>query len=196
MILSINLISTALLWINRTNNKSPGAVDNASGVSCVLEILHHFSDPKNKLNNLTLWFIFTGAEESGTMGVRDFYKDIKDFDREKTYTVNFDCIGKQVTLWDHGLLNNKYYKSYNYILENKEVMNLAKKTHRVYIGAYSDGLFLLNKKFKGIGNGDKSNNKYIHSKNDNLELIDVSVIKKLSNFYTILLYEFDINLNK
>jgi len=196
LVLSINLISTVLLWINRTNNESPGAIDNATGISCVLEILHHFSDPKNRLNNFTLWFVFTGAEESGTMGVRNFYNYIKDFDREKTYTVNFDSIGKQVTLWDHGLLNNKYYKSFNYILENKEIMNLAKKTHRFYIGAYSDGLFLLNKKFKGIGNGDKSNNNYIHSKNDTLELIDVRVIKKLSKFYSILLQEVDMNLNK
>jgi len=162
-LLIMNLIATAILWINTTNNESPGAVDNASGISCVMEILHHFSDPKNRLNNFTLWFIFTGAEESGTMGVRNFYHNIKDFDRKKTYIVNFDSIGKQVTLWDHGLLNNKYYKSFNYILENREIMNLAKKTHRFYIGTYSDGLFLLNKKFKGIGNGDKGNNKYVHS---------------------------------
>ncbi|MFX1425893.1 MAG: M28 family metallopeptidase [Promethearchaeota archaeon] len=195
-VLSINLIAIVFLWINITNNKSPGAIDNASGVSCVLEILRHFSDPKNRLNNITLWFVFTGAEESGTMGVRNFYYIIKDFDREKTYIVNFDSIGKKVTLWDHGLLNNKYYKSFNYILENREIMNLARKTHRLYIGTYSDGLFLLNKKFKGIGNGDKSNNNYIHSKNDNLELIDVKVIKKLSKFYNILLHEVDINLNK
>jgi hypothetical protein len=196
ILLTINLLAIIILWINVTNNKSPGAIDNASGVSCVLEILQYYTDPQNRLNNITLWFVFTGAEESGTMGVRNFYKNIRKFDREETYTINFDCIGKKVTLWDHGLLNNKYYKSYNYILENKDVIKLAKKTHRVYIGAYSDGLFLLNKKFKGIGNGDKGNNNYVHSKNDTLDLIDIRVIKKLSKFYNILLHEVDINLNK
>jgi hypothetical protein len=195
-VLSVNLIAILILWINITDNKSPGAIDNASGVSCVLELLHHYSETANRLNNITLWFVFTGAEESGTMGVRNFYNIIKDFDREKTYIVNFDSVARKATLWDHGLLNNKYYKSFNYILENKEIINLAKKTHRFYVGAYSDGLFLLNKKFKGLGNGDKSTNNYIHSENDRIELIDVKVLQKLCQFYDILLSEVDINLNK
>ncbi|MFW9782010.1 MAG: M28 family peptidase [Candidatus Heimdallarchaeota archaeon] len=195
-LLCINITALIILWMNITNNKSPGAIDNASGVSCVLELLHFYSDPLNRPKNYALWFVFTGAEESGTMGVRNFYKIIKNFDREKNYIVNFDSIAKEVILWDHGLLNNKYYKSFNYILENKEIMSLAKKTHRFYIGTYSDGLFLLNKKFKGLGNGDKSNYKYIHSENDNLEKIDINVLKRLCQFYKILLNEIDINLKK
>jgi hypothetical protein len=193
-LLCINLTALFILWMNATNNISSGAIDNASGVSCILELLHFYSDPLNRPKNYALWFVFTGAEESGTMGVRNFYKIIKNFDRERTYIVNFDSIAKKVILWDHGLLNNKYYKSFNYILENKEIMSLAKKTHRFYIGTYSDGLFLLNKKFKGLGNGDKSNYKNIHSENDNLEKIDISVLKRLCQFYNILLNEIDINL--
>ncbi|MFX0156036.1 MAG: hypothetical protein ACFE9Q_16065, partial [Candidatus Hodarchaeota archaeon] len=69
-----------------------------------------------------------------------------------------------------------------------------KKTYRFYIGTYSDGLFLLNKKFKGIGNGDRSTYNYVHSKNDDLDKIDVIVLKKLCQFYTILLNEVDMNL--
>ena len=196
LIISTNCIAIVILWINKTNNKSKGAIDNASGISCVLELLQYYSNPKNRLNNYNLWFVFTGAEESGTMGVRNFYNDIKYFDRDKTFIINFDSIAKKVNLWDHGLLNNKNYKSFNYILENKDIMSLEKKTHRFYIGTYSDGLFLLNKGFKGLGNGDKSSYNYIHSVNDDVAKIDVKVLKKLCQFYTILLNEVDINLNK
>ncbi len=196
LIISINLGATVILWINKTNNKSKGAIDNASGISCVLELLHYYSNPKNILNNYHLWFVFTGAEESGTMGVRNFYNNIKDFDRDKTFIINFDSIAKKVNLWDHGLLNNKNYKSFNYILENKDIMSLEKKTHRFYIGTYSDGLFLLNKKFKGLGNGDKSTYNYVHSEDDDLDKIDINILKKLCQFYTVLLSEVDINLNK
>jgi hypothetical protein len=193
-ILSINCIAIIILWINKTNNVSKGAIDNASGISCVLELLHYYSNPKNRLSNYDLWFVFTGAEESGTMGVRNFYKNIENFNRDKTFTINFDSMAKKANLWDHGLLNNKYFKSYNYILENKDIMSLEKNTHRFYIGTYTDGLFLLNKRFKGLGNGDRSTYKFVHSENDDLDKIDVTVLKKLCQFYTILLNEVDINL--
>ncbi len=195
LIILINCATTIILWINTTNNNSKGAIDNASGISCVLEILQYYSNPENRLKNYNLNFVFTGAEESGTIGVRNYYKRIKNCDRNKTYIINFDSIAKRVYLWDHGLINNKYFKSINYILENKEIMSLE-KTRRFYIGTYSDGLFLLNKEFQGIGNGDKSSYNYIHSVNDDVDKIDLTVLKKLSHFYTILLNEVDINLNK
>jgi len=190
LILVVNYIALFLLWLNRTNNKSPGAIDNASGIVCVIELLNYFSNPVNRLKNYNLWFVFTGAEESGTMGVRNFYKYIKDYDREKTYIINFDSIAEKVNLFDHGLLNNKYFKSFNYILENKDIMKIE-KTHRFYIGTYSDGLFLLNKKFQGLGNGDRSTYNYVHSENDDVDKININTLKKLCQFYTILLKELD-----
>ncbi|UCC18489.1 MAG: M28 family peptidase [Promethearchaeota archaeon] len=193
LIVIINSLATIMILINTTNNKSNGAIDNASGISCVLELLNYFSIPKNRLNNYNLWFVFTGAEESGTMGVRNFYRFIKYFDRNKNYIINFDSIAKKVNLWDHGLLNKKYFKSFNYILENKDIITLEKKTYRFYIGTYSDGLFLLNKKFRGLGNGDRSTYNYVHSKKDDPDKIEISVLKKLCNFYTMLLKELDNN---
>ncbi|MFX1570455.1 MAG: M28 family peptidase [Promethearchaeota archaeon] len=192
-ILCFNFLSMVILWVNKTNNISKGAIDNASGVSCVLELLQYYTNPTNRPENYNLWFVFTGAEESGTMGVRNFYNIIKYFDRDKTYTINFDSIAKNINLWDHGLLNNKYFKSFNYILENKDIITLEKKTYRFYIGTYSDGLFLLNKKFKGLGIGDRSIYTYVHSKKDDLDKIETSVLKKLCQFFTILLNEVDNN---
>ncbi|MFX1420117.1 MAG: M28 family peptidase [Promethearchaeota archaeon] len=190
IILIINSIATIMIIINTTNNQSNGAIDNASGICCVLELLNYYSIPKNRLKNYNLWFVFTGAEESGTMGVRNFYRYIKYFDRNKTFIINFDSIAKKVNLWDHGLLNTKNFKSFNYILENKDIMSLE-KTHRFYIGTYSDGLFLLNKKFQGLGNGDKSSYNYIHSESDNINKIDVNILRKLCHFYTVLLKDLD-----
>jgi hypothetical protein len=190
IILGINLISTIIITINSTNNKSKGAIDNASGVSCVLELLRYYSNPEFRLDNYNLWFVFTGAEESGTMGVRNFYQLIKDFNRETTYTINFDSIAKRFILYDHGLLNNKNYKSYNFILENKDTIRME-RAHKIYIGTYSDGLFLLNKKFQGLGAGDKSGQKYVHSINDTIDKVDPKVLKKLCQFITILLKDID-----
>jgi hypothetical protein len=190
LFLAVNCIATIMIWLNRTNNKSVGAIDNASGIACVLELLNYFTNPENRLQNYDIWFVFTGAEESGTMGVRNFYQCIKDYDRDKSFIINFDSIAKKVNLWDHGLLNNKYFKSSNYILENKDLMVLE-KIYRFYIGTYSDGLFLLNKNFPGLGNGDRSIYHYVHSENDDVDKIDITFLKKLCQFYTILLKEID-----
>ncbi|MFX1301773.1 MAG: M28 family peptidase [Promethearchaeota archaeon] len=195
LILVINCGATIMILLNTTNNNSKGAIDNASGVSCVLELLNYYSKSENRLKNYNLWFVFTGAEESGTMGIRNFYRYMKDYDRDKTFIINFDSIAKTINLWDHGLLNNKYFKSDKYILENREIMSLE-KTRRIYIGTYSDGMFLLSKRFKGLGNGDKSSYNYIHSVNDDADKIDITVLKTLCQFYIVLLSEVDINLNK
>lgn len=195
LILVINCGATIMILLNTTNNNSKGAIDNASGVSCVLELLNYYSKSENRLKNYNLWFVFTGAEESGTMGIRNFYRYMKDYDRDKTFIINFDSIAKTINLWDHGLLNNKYFKSDKYILENREIMSLE-KTRRIYIGTYSDGMFLLSKRFKGLGNGDKSSYNYIHSVNDDVDKIDITVLKTLCQFYIVLLSEVDINLNK
>lgn len=195
LILSINCMASLLIWLNTTNNKSKGAIDNASGISCVLELLHYYSNPKNRLKNYDMWFVFTGAEESGTMGVRNFYKYMRDLDREKTFISNFDSIANRVNLWDHGLLTKKNIKSFEYLLQNKEIMNIV-KTRRFYIGTYTDGLFLLNKGFQGLGSGDKSTYNYVHSVNDDVDKINIKVLKKLCQFYTILLNEVDINFQK
>ncbi len=190
LVLSINGLTTILILLNTTDNKSKGAIDNASGISIVMELLYYYSNPDNRLINYNLWFVFTGAEESGTMGVRNFYKYIKNFDREKNYIINFDSIAKKAILYNHGLINNKNFKSISFILKNRDLMNIV-NAKRIYIGTYSDGLFLLNKKFQGLGNGDKSSYNYIHSINDDIDKVDTSVLKKICHFYTILLNEID-----
>ena len=190
LVLSINGLATIFILLNKTNNISKGAIDNASGISIVMELLNYYSNPKNRLKNINLWFVFTGAEESGTMGVRNFYKNIKDFDRERTYTINFDSIAKKVILYNHGLINNNNFKSMKFILENKHLMSLE-KAKRIYLGTYSDGLFLMSKKFQGLGNGDKTTYNYIHSIHDDIDKISPLVLKKICQFYTIFLNEID-----
>ena len=190
LVLSINFLATGVILINSTNNKSNGAIDNASGISCLMELLNYYIKPENKLKSHDLYFVFTGAEESGTMGIRNFYANIKNCDREKTFIINFDAIAKKVNLWDSGLLENKNFKSSTYLLENREIL-IWEKAKRFYIGTYSDGIFLLNHKFQGIGNGDESSYKYVHSIQDNVDKIDVSVLRKLCKFYIMLINDLD-----
>ena len=90
--LTLNIFASAILVLNKTENSSMGAVDNASGIACNLELLNYYSNPENRLKNYDMWFLFSGAEECGTIGIRHFYNNLKNFDTEKSVIFNFESI--------------------------------------------------------------------------------------------------------
>ncbi|MFW9822622.1 MAG: M28 family metallopeptidase [Candidatus Thorarchaeota archaeon] len=191
VIIFFNFVASGFIVLNTTNNYSKGAIDDASGISCIMELLHYYSDQENRPENFNLWFVFTGAEESGTMGIRNFYRNyIRDLDRKNTFIINFDSIANHAILYDHGLINQNNFKSNQYIFDNSEHLSL-KGAKKFYIGMYSDGLFLYNKKFNGLGIGDKSVYKYVHSTGDEIDKINIALLKKLCELITILLKDID-----
>jgi len=140
--LGINLLELILIILNTTNNKSSGALDNASGVTCVLELLKHYSKYENRLNNYNLWFLFTGAEEIGTMGIRHFYNKIMDFNKKKTIIINFDSIGKKATYFVSKFNQKRKKQDYHKYLKIAEKINLELGYSSSTFGVRSDGLYL------------------------------------------------------
>ena len=49
--LILNIFASIMIVLNTTKNTSQGAVDNASGIACNLELLNHYCIPKNRLTN-------------------------------------------------------------------------------------------------------------------------------------------------
>ncbi|MHA2474659.1 MAG: M28 family metallopeptidase [Promethearchaeota archaeon] len=191
----INFAATFFIILNSTNNKSFGAIDNLSGVSCVLELLNFFSKPENRLTNFKLWFVFTGAEETGTMGVRVFYHLIKDLDRKKNFTINFDSICNRMIVFNSSLINYSTPETLKLISRRQDIFSLV-QSKSVYPGIHSDGLFLLKKNFAGLGFGDNTANKYIHTAEDTVEKINIEVLADLCHLMTVVLNEVDNKYNK
>jgi len=177
--LIINFIAVIVLCYNTTNNKSPGAIDNASGIACVLELLNFYLDSKNRLKNYDLWFVFTGAEECGTMGIRHLYDKIKHLDRTKTFFLLFDTIGSNIDVIT-GKRGAFFFKNTNDFTVR---LHLPKRIKL----ARSDAYFLADKNFGGIGILDKKSYKYAHSKNDTPDKVDCLLLKKLLTHITIML---------
>lgn len=85
-------VSTVILFLNRTDNLSPGGIDNAGSIGLLLELAETLS--KKPPGNLNIIFISTGAEEEGLMGAYAFLKTHRDeLDHERTFILNFDGIG-------------------------------------------------------------------------------------------------------
>jgi hypothetical protein len=89
---TIVLIVAAFLLIDIALSEIvPGAYDNASGVAAVLSAAEELTtDPPE---NLDVWIVLTGSEESFCEGSRAFVRSRrKQLDRESTYFVNVDSV--------------------------------------------------------------------------------------------------------
>jgi len=86
----ISLSNLFLLFLN-TDNSSPGALDNATGMAIVFELSNYFRKIPTK--NFNLWFCQFSAEELGTMGSRIFVNNHENqFIKGKTFQINFEMI--------------------------------------------------------------------------------------------------------
>ncbi len=191
--LILNFLSVLALYINRTNDCSPGALDNASGIACVLELLNHYSS-NQELKNMIPWFVLTGAEECGTMGIRKFYDVIKEskLEKEKILIVNFDSIGTKIDLIKFGITWLKKDKFQDLIIERAEKKyDMKIKKRKVPIGVHTDGYFLFKKGYNGIEFGDWISYQYLHTVRDTIDKIDVTLLSKLCVLVSETLKEID-----
>jgi len=177
--LTINAITMSMLLLNTTNNNSPGAVDNASGIACVYELLRYYINLEPQLKHFNTWFVFTGSEECGTMGIRNFFKIMEHLDRKSVFIFNFDAIGKHVTIFDSWFKPEGYLEFYESFIKNKKNLMIFENPKKIGLGTHSDGYFFKKKFYQGIEFGDIGAYKFIHSQKDNLEKVDPKILKAL-----------------
>ena len=177
--LIFNFVIIILLCFNTTNNESPGAIDNGSGVACVLELLHYYSDSKVRLKNYNLWFLFTGAEENGTMGIRHLIQKLKHLDNTKSFQLNFDTIGTNIDIitGERGAFFFKNTKGFTATIHMIKRIRLSR----------SDAYILADNDITGFGVLDIESYKYVHSKDDTVDKVDCSLLEKLLTHITVML---------
>ena len=177
--LLLNFIASIIIDLNSTNNSSQGAVDNASGIACNLELLNYYSIQKNKLSNYDIWHLFTGAEECGTMGIKHFYNNLENYNPKKSIAFNFESIAKHVYLFPGGKEGPNAQDIDNLLINNTRNLRIHHYITNRVLGTHSDGGYLGNKGFQGYGIGEVEAYEYMHTPNDTLDKIDTVILKKL-----------------
>ncbi|MBD3229843.1 MAG: M20/M25/M40 family metallo-hydrolase [Candidatus Lokiarchaeota archaeon] len=108
-----SIVSVAVvMWLaTRLHNKSYGAVDNASGVSILMELARILKDTEL---NYRLSLIFFGVEEEGLLGSIHYVKsNLEDLKEEEVMMISLDTLGTddQLTYAEgHGYPKNEYSK--------------------------------------------------------------------------------------
>jgi hypothetical protein len=87
-VLAINCVLT-LQWAQ--SPPTPGANDNASAVAAMLTCGERLA--RDLPDDVELWMVGTGAEEVGCIGIEGFVEGHRDWPRDQTYFVNFECVG-------------------------------------------------------------------------------------------------------
>ena len=167
-----------------THNKSPGALDNSTGMSVVFELSSYFL--KHKLNNINLWFCQFSAEELGTMGSRVFVNKYEDqFIKGKIFQINFDMI----SVASHKKGGVEYLKS-NGIFHRKQIAPLlsdyfetAAKEEGINIkgfhlstGAHTDNVPFHLRGYDSIDFTTRRAARYAHIKEDTPDKVDPQVL--------------------
>jgi len=189
--ISIILISFSniyLLFLN-THNKSPGALDNASGMAIVFELSSFFI--KHPLENFNIWFCQFSAEELGTMGSRVFVNEYENqFVKGRVFQINFDMVSCGCNK------NNRieYSKSYGlgihrfvapllskYILLAAKKANLEVNGLHLSTGAHSDTVPFRLRKYDAIDITTKTASLYAHTVYDTAEKVDTKILYNTCN---------------
>jgi len=118
------IISIIVLILNKDSSKSLGSIDNASGVSILIELAMLLN--KNPLEQIDVLFLWCGAEEWGLWGSKQFcmkhFNDLnQEYNLDKSYNINIDMVGTDI-----GLINKtSILKKNNY---NKNIVNVLEAT--------------------------------------------------------------------
>ncbi len=179
------VISNIFLMSINTHNKSPGSLDNATGMSVVFELSKYFK--KNNLDNFNIWFCQFSAEELGTMGSRFFVnRHEKTFVKGRIFQINLEMIScasqkkNQVEyLNSFGVLPRKKIAPLlcKYIANAAHEENVKLKGFHISIGAHTDSVPFHLRGYDSIDLVTRDAGKYTHTILDTPDKVDPKVLR-------------------
>ena len=177
-----------LIYSGITGEPVQGASDNASGVAVMLDLATRLK--KKSFPELEFWFAATGSEEVGAIGMTNFLKTYSDeFEKNKTFFINFDNIGSGNLHYylGEGMLN--FYKFSPKLIsaskKTSENEKLKQVTPAKYKLAYTDAIVPASLGYETIlflATDDNNQIPHWHWHTDTIENINYQVPKLASDF--------------
>ena len=170
-------ISVPILYLVFNEKPSAGSIDNASGVSILIELAKHFQ--RNPLEKMDILFIWPGAEEWGLKGSKEFCRkhiiDLNEkYDLNRSILINIDMVGSYIGLVDRvGLFRRSLNKNLNDVFEaTAKNLNIPLTRYNKLIPPKSDHRSFRSyvkrarKKIQIVYFHSDNDTKYIHSTKD------------------------------
>ncbi len=179
----VSISNVFLLFLN-THNRSPGALDNASGMAVVFKLSKIFRE--NPLKNFNIWFCQFSAEELGTMGSRVFVNNHEDhFEKGRIFQINLDMISCS----SRGKNQVEFLRSFGVFPRKKIAPLLSRYLDKAAIeenvvidgfhssvGAHTDSVPFHQRKFDSVDIVTRASVKFTHNKDDTPDKVDPKVL--------------------
>ncbi len=178
------VLSIPILYLVFNESPSSGSIDNASGVSILIELSKLFQ--RNPLEKTDILFLWPGAEEWGLKGSKKFckkhfnYLDQK-YDLNRSILINIDMVGSYIGLIDRvGLFRRRFNHNLNDVIETTaRNLNIPLIRYNKLIEPNSDHKIFrkyakrAKKKLQIVCFHSHKDTKYIHSTKDTPEKCSV-----------------------
>jgi len=198
------LIVFFILLLIYNTKKSSGSIDNASGVSILIELIKSLKT--NPLENYDIIFLWSGAEEWGVIGSRCFYKRHlkeleKEYDLNISFNINIDMVGTYIGLLNARKFQNKKFK-YNLtqvIEDSAKKLGISIEKYQKIINPTSDYKSFMSfaKKTKSLFQvscfHSEKDSKYIHSQRDTPDKCSSKVLNDCFEICYKVIKTFDAN---
>jgi len=170
----------ALNYFNKTSNKSNGAFDNAAAVGTIIELARYYKE--NPIDNIDLVFLSTGSEELNLGGAVHFIKRYKnEFEKNSTFFINLDLIGGSEAIrltTSYGIPRKiSSVKLNNLFINSAEELKIKIKDIYSPSGVWSDFMPIVQEGFEACWIGSEPGLKFVHTINDNMNLVSKEGIK-------------------
>ncbi len=168
---------TIPLAFNKVGNASPGALDNASGVSVVYLIGKQLR--AHPFKSLEARLVINGAEELGLFGAKDYVaKHGGELDRASTWVINIDtigCKGAVTEVWDTmGFPIPRKVSPFLSKVAHDAASSLGHDILHQYLpfGAATDRMVFSRIGYDGIDFGNRGSAMLIHTRRDTPDRFD------------------------
>lgn len=172
------MISFMIILTNRERSESLGSIDNASGVSILIELAKILN--KNPLKQIDVIFLWCGAEEWGLWGSKQFcakhFNELnEEYDLDKSYNINIDMVGTYIGLVDKtGIIKKKKgnEKLINILETSAKTLKIPLNIYNLAIEPRSDHISFRSfakkskKKMEACCFISNKDTKYIHTSRD------------------------------
>ncbi len=177
---------TIPLAFNKVKNESPGALDNASGVSVVYILAKQLK--AHPFTSIEARFAITGSEELGLLGAKDYVvKHGDELDCASTWVINIDTVGYKGTgpeIWERlGFPIPQIVSPFLSKLAHDAASRLGYDLRGLYIpfGVASDRMVFARRGYDGIDFGGRGAAALIHTRNDTPDQFDPSVASTVAS---------------
>lgn len=158
-----------------------GALDNASGVSALIEVAHTLKEKsKEEPFDMDIIFCAFNGEETGCTGSREFANQINGM-YLSMYDINIDCIGaksggKNLALKNNSKISNRLYQSIEATFKKDNISFADKAVHGLsdqlsFETLYNPNVFIVQENIENL----------VHKPTDTPDTLDYEQIDKIAN---------------